>query len=85
MPVTPASLGRTHRGLEPRLCGSQLATRSSRLFKQVLPDAVEAGDFRRIGFSAPYNRLEIHAQGRSVSPMQQLLKLVRAMIGPLDS
>jgi hypothetical protein len=69
------------------LCGSQLATRSNELFKQVLPDAVEAGDFRRIGFSARrHSRLEIHAQGRSVSPeCNELLKLVRAnAIEPLD-
>ena len=78
---------RARLGLEPRLCGCQLATRSDELFKQVLPDAVKAGDFRRIRLSARrHSRLELLAQGGRLSPERnEFLKLVRTnAIQPLD-
>ena len=78
---------RARLGLEPRLCGGQLATGSDELFKQVLPDAVKAGNFRRIGFRARrHSRLELLAQGGRLSPKpNEFLKLVRTnVIEPLD-
>jgi hypothetical protein len=78
---------RAHGGHEPRLCGCQLAPRSDELLKQVLPDAVEARDFRRIRLSARrHSRLELIAQGARLSPKRnEFLKLVRTnAIQPLD-
>jgi hypothetical protein len=73
---------RARPGLEPRLCGGQLATDSDELFKQVLPDAVKAGNFRRIGFRARrHSRLELLAQGGCLSPEpNELLKLIRTNV-----